>query len=221
MRAELLKSSILLLKKLCGRQTVNCSETRATLILDRYLIQIIQQKVIRMKKTVVKIFSIFKTQGLYLMKNLLLFRGLVFVILILQNCTVITTESKPYSKVVNVENATKNELYVRANNWMISAFNNAESVIQFSDKESGTITGRYLLGTVTEADQYGPAERAFATIQIKVKDGASKITITPDSFKYRKGNIYTLYTEEKAKDDINALLTSFEQKIKLKEDNDW
>ena len=36
MRAEWLKMSIFAPKKLCGRWTVNCSETRTTLILDRW-----------------------------------------------------------------------------------------------------------------------------------------------------------------------------------------
>mgnify|MGYP001153032246 CR=1 FL=1 len=155
------------------------------------------------------------------MRKLLYLPVLTLLILTFQSCAVITTESKPVTKVVNVEGATKTELYVRANNWMVSAFNNAESVIQFTDKETGTITGKYLLGTVTQANQYGPANRAFAIIQIQVKDGASKITITPDSFRYAKGNPYTLYTGEKAEEDINALMVSFEQAIKQKEDNDW
>jgi len=155
------------------------------------------------------------------MRKLLFLPVLALLILTFQSCAVITTESKPVTKVVNVEDATKTELYVRANNWMVSAFNNAESVIQFTDKETGTITGKYLLGTITQANQYGPANRAFAIIQIQVKDGASKITITPDSFKYAKGNPYTLYTGEKAEEDINALMVSFEKAIKQKEDNDW
>tara|TARA_R110002111_G_C5848927_1_gene359559 strand:+ start:127 stop:594 length:468 start_codon:yes stop_codon:yes gene_type:complete len=155
------------------------------------------------------------------MRKLLLLPVLTLLILTFQSCAVITTESKPVTKVVNVEGATQNELYVRANNWMVSAFNNAESVIQFTDKETGTITGKYLLGTISQASQYGPANRAFAIIQIQVKDGASKITITPDSFKYAKGNPYTLYTGEKAEEDINALMVSFEQSIKQKEDKDW
>lgn len=104
---------------------------------------------------------------------------------------------------------------------MVTAFNNADSVIQFTDKETGTITGKYLLGTISQANQYGPANRAFAIIQIQVKDGASKITITPDSFRYAKGNPYTLYTGENVEEDINALILSFEMAIKQKEDDDW
>lgn len=155
------------------------------------------------------------------MKKLFLLPALTVLFLNLQSCAIITTESKPVSKIVNIENATKNELYVRANNWMVTAFNNAESVIQFTDKETGTITGKYLLGTITQANQYGPANRAFAIIQIQVKDGASKITITPESFRYAKGNPYTLYTGEKATEDINSVIISFEKAIIQKEDKDW
>ena len=104
------------------------------------------------------------------MRKLFLLPVLTVLFLSLQSCAVITTESRPITKVVNIEDATKNELYVRANNWMVSAFNNAESVIQFTDKETGTITGKYLLGTITQASQYGPANRAFAIIQIQVKE---------------------------------------------------
>ena len=139
----------------------------------------------------------------------------------LQSCAVITTESQPVSKVIQVENATKNDLYVKANNWMVSAFNDAESVVQFTDKESGTITGKYLLGTVSAASQYGPANRVFATIKIQVKDESTKITVTPESFRYAKGNIYTLYTEEDAISDVNNLIASYEEAIQKEENEDW
>ncbi|WP_236984860.1 DUF4468 domain-containing protein [Marinagarivorans cellulosilyticus] len=133
----------------------------------------------------------------------------------------VTTESVPSERVVEVDGAEKDTLYVRANNWMVDAFNNADSVVQFTDKESGTISGRYLLGTVSNASEYGPARRAYATIKVRVKDGASKITVTPESFTYAKGNIYTLYTEEDAKRDVDALLFSFETAMKKSEDDEW
>ncbi len=146
---------------------------------------------------------------------------LISFIVIIQGCATITTESVPAERVVNIPDAEKSALYVRANNWMVDTFNNAESVVQFSDKESGTISGRYLLGTIVNANEYGPARRAYATIKLRVKDGASKITVTPESFSYAQGNIYTLYTQEDAKRDINQLLSSFETAMKRKEDNDW
>jgi hypothetical protein len=139
--------------------------------------------------------------------------------MLVQGCAIITTKSIPVEKVVKIENTKKNTLYVRANNWMVESFNNAKSVVQFTDKESGTISGRYLLGTV--ANEYGPARYAYASIKIQVKDNASKITIKPESFTYAKGNMYTLYTEEEAQRDINSLLVSFEDSMQKVENADW
>lgn len=155
------------------------------------------------------------------MRKLLSTAILLITVLNFQSCAIIKTESQPVTKVVQIENAEKNKLYVKANNWMVSAFNNAESVIQFTDKESGTITGKYLLGTVTAANQYRAANRVFAIINIQVKDGATKITVTPESFQYAKGNPYTLYTEEKANADINALIASFETAMMKETTDDW
>jgi hypothetical protein len=155
------------------------------------------------------------------MRKLLSIIILIITGLTFKSCAVIKTESKPVTKVIQIENAEKNKPYVKANNWMVSAFNNAESVVQFTDKESGTITGKYLLGTVTDASQYGAANRVFAIINIQVKDGASKITVTPESFQYAKGNIYTLYTEEKANSDVNALIASFEDAMVKETADDW
>ena len=139
----------------------------------------------------------------------------------IQGCTTITTKGIPVEKVITIENTKQNELYVRANNWMVDAFKDAESVIQFTDKESGNITGRYLLGTVVAANQYGPAQYAYATINIKVKDNASKIKITPEPFTYLQGNIYNLYSQENADNDINKLIVSFENAMNTVENNDW
>ncbi len=154
------------------------------------------------------------------MKKIIVFLVLL-VVLIIQGCAMITTKSVPVDRVVKAENTSKEQLYVRANNWVVDTFNNAKSVIQFSDKESGTISGRYLLSTVVRANEYGPARYAYASIKIKVKDGATKITIKPESFTYAEGNMYTLYTEEDAKRDVNSLLGSFSNYMKKEEDENW
>lgn len=143
------------------------------------------------------------------------------VFIALHSCAVITVPENPVSTVVELPDTPKEDLYVKANNWMVSAFNNAESVIQFSDKDAGQITGRYMLGMITAASQYGPANYAYAIINIKVKDGASKITVTPQEWRYAKGNMYTLYNEEKMNEDIASLISDFEKSMKAEADNDW
>lgn len=141
--------------------------------------------------------------------------------LLVHGCVVITTNSAPVDRVVNLDTSSKDVLFVRANNWMVDAFKNAESVIQFTDKDSGSISGRYLLGTVSAASEFGPVRRAYATIKIRVKDGATKISVTPESFTYPKGNMYILYTEEDVTRDVSALINSFERAMKIPEDNNW
>ena len=111
---------------------------------------------------------------------------------------------------------SKNELYVKANNWMVENFVNAESVIQFTDKESGTVTGKYLLHKIYIAPSTysaGVDSDIFSIIKIQVKDGAAKISIDPQDFTeietsnltYRK--LY--YSKEKADLQISTLIDSF------------
>jgi len=154
------------------------------------------------------------------MKKIIILSMLCFVVL-MQGCTAITTKGDPIERVVKIEKMEKHTLYVKANNWMVDTFNDAKSVVQFTDKESGTISGRYLLGTISAASQYGPARYAYASIKIKVKDNASKIVVTPESFTYMKGNMYSLYSEQEVKRDVDALLASFESSMKEKDDSDW
>jgi len=141
----------------------------------------------------------------------------------LTGCAIKTMPTKPIIKVITVEKAQQDKLYVKASNWMVESFNNSKSIIQFRDKDSGTITGRYLLGVVSEANQYAPARYAYAiiNIKVKVKDGATKITIKPEAFRYAEGNPYTLYTQEKAESDIEALMTSFKNYMQTKIDDKW
>ena len=155
------------------------------------------------------------------MNKFLLFLSLISVFFLTSCGSLTTSDNTPVTKVVPVENTSKNELYVRANNWMVEAFNDAKSVVQFTDKESGTITGKYYLSPIKAATQYGPRTDAYAIINIQVKDDASKITVTPEEFQYMKGNMYTLYKEEDAKNKINSLISSFEESIVEEDNSDW
>jgi hypothetical protein len=103
----------------------------------------------------------------------------------------------------------------------VGVFNNAESVIQFTDKESGNITGKYFLSKVVASSQYSQGVNAYALINIQAKDGASKIIITPEEFQYMKGNMFTLYNEEVAKKKINTLISDFESSIRVEDDKNW
>jgi len=54
---------------------------------------------------------------------------------------------------VNIQ-GTKNELYVKANLWMVDQFSNAKSVIQFSDKEAGVFISGFTMFPDTNTKHY-------------------------------------------------------------------
>ena len=120
------------------------------------------------------------------------------------------------SKIVDIENTSKLDLFVRANNWMVHTFNDAESVVQFSDKESGVITGKYLMQSIIRGTAV-QNENVFAIIKIQVKDNAAKITITPETYQNNWNGLAggVSYPLEKATSDINILIDSFENTIKI------
>jgi hypothetical protein len=118
------------------------------------------------------------------MKNLIY----LLVLFLLPSCAALTPIPISYESFLKTKEITadKNraDLFVAANSWMVETFNDAESVIQFSDKEAGIIKGRYLLGGAYETYTlsghiYDRDTRVYATITIMVKDSLSKITIAP------------------------------------------
>jgi hypothetical protein len=109
---------------------------------------------------------------------------------------------------------------------MVKTFNNAESVIQFSDKESGTITGKYMLKqtfTVGLNYQIIPNGGIFAIINVDIKENKARITITPEEYRTigEGGNPKTMYLEETARQDIDDLLNDFETYMNIKENKNW
>lgn len=134
--------------------------------------------------------------------------------------TITTVEVEPVIRVFTLE-GNKDELYVRANKWMVQIFNNAKSVVQFSDKESGVVSGKYLMGSVgkvakTAYAMPGSDEDIFAIIGIDLKDGAAKITLTPQSFEISESKYWvnTGLSEENVRTNLSQLIASFEEYMK-------
>ena len=156
------------------------------------------------------------------MKKLFFFGIVIIVIISMQSCAMnqyLTSTEK--SNVVNVEGKTKNELYIRANTWMVETFNNAESVIQFSDKENGIVTGKYIMTTIITSTT--TSHGVYSMIKIQVKDGAARITIIPQSYQ-NNANVFAGgvgYSLEKMNADIDELIKDFTISIKETETNDW
>lgn len=157
------------------------------------------------------------------MRKLMILSLLLVSLLGLQSCgSVKMVDSKTTEKVVQLNDKSQDDLYIRANTWMVEKFNNAESVIQFSDKPNGIVTGKYLLSSkgIAGSGMSATWKNVYAIIKIQVKDNAAKITITPESF-----GVYSMnpqaYTAEQSQTDIDLLIADFSKSIGNVESTDW
>lgn len=125
---------------------------------------------------------------------------------------------EPIDRTIMIE-GSKNDLFVKANNWMVEIFSSSKSVIQFSDKEAGIVIGRYLFkdfGATTVMGKIVDFGEIYAIIKLQVKDGTTKITIDAEDFTeiHSKANENYRYTKEKAVQEINALMDNYEHYLK-------
>lgn len=108
---------------------------------------------------------------------------------------------------------TKNELFLKANDWMIETFNSAESVIQHSDKEEGVIIGKYLMHGGLSSGLYGATTdtRVYAIIDIRVKDNKVRFEVKPQDWYYDSSGL-TVY--QFSKQDAIAAMTRLADSFK-------
>ena len=139
-----------------------------------------------------------------------------------------TSELLPKQESVE-STESKDDLFVLANEWMVESFGNAESVIQFTDKEAGIVKGKYVLqeGSYTPGVYVGYGIRTASTtvksvtaiITVRVKEGSVRLEIQPTSnSSYSVGtgmysHIRTGYDSTSYERDVTALITSFKNRI--------
>jgi hypothetical protein len=162
---------------------------------------------------------------------------IVPLVLILASCY--STQTIPISfdePVINVYevDGTKDELFLKANLWMVATFTDPRSIIQYSDKAEGVITGKYLLKYIPfnarhDMRQYvSPKEESiYALIEIRIKDSRALISIKPEDWNYyqtyypNKEPVIAVggYTKDDATKDMESLCESFYQRLKSAEIN--
>ena len=105
----------------------------------------------------------------------------IIVVLLFMSCAtydrpIAPEEIRTYEKILEVPNTSKDEIYVKANEWFVHTFNSAESVIQFQDKEAGKIMGKYRFNIVVgHPVSINPGMKS--TISVDVKVNRAKILI--------------------------------------------
>jgi hypothetical protein len=148
---------------------------------------------------------------------------LISILFVLNACGTLNMVQieEPVIKVYTDLTGSKEELFVKANDWMIGMFVDASSVIQFSDKEEGVLIGKYLMNgeTRTISSLYGSSSidsRIYAKIDIRVKDDGARISIEPLSpWRYDESGLTIFdYSKEKFYEDMDRIMLSFYNAIK-------
>ncbi len=148
---------------------------------------------------------------------------LISILFVLNACGTLNMVQieEPVIKVYTDLTGSKEELFVKANDWMIGMFVDASSVIQFSDKEEGVLIGKYLMNgeTRTISSLYGSSSidsRIYAKIDIRVKDDGARISIEPLSpWRYDESGLTIFdYSKEKFYEDVDKLMLSFYNAMK-------
>jgi hypothetical protein len=149
------------------------------------------------------------------------------ILLILISCgTSRVIVETPETEIKNIDNnSNKNSNFIKANEWMVQAFNNAKSVIQFKDKEAGIVKGKYVMKDgYTAISAYDFSRPAFfSIITLRVKDKAVRIEVQAPSGMYSQKDIYggnLGFTKEMFLAESNKLISSFEAFMKKESIND-
>lgn len=160
------------------------------------------------------------------MKKVILVLVVILGTATLTSCGVSKTNlDSPQPKTKNVSNTIdKNSNYIKANEWMVTTFNSAKSVIQFSDKDAGIVKGKYIMrvGTVSTSPYVASTSDLYAIITIRTKDNESRIEIVPPTGMYSQksmGNEYG-FTPEMFNNKADVLISEFETHMLNESKND-
>jgi len=160
------------------------------------------------------------------MKKFTILSFCIGVSYLLNSCASIVIQDTPPPKIATFENElSKDQNYVLANEWMVESFNNATSVIQFTDKESGTVKGKYTIKSAyISTNTYASTDALFAIITIRVKDKLSRIEIDPptDAFFSRKSMGYEIgYTASMFDEAASKLVADFQSRMQGEAIGEW
>ncbi len=108
------------------------------------------------------------------MKSMVL---MLLAMVVLTGCAgvqTVNTEDMQMQRIIDVPNTSKSILYDRSRMWYAAAFNSAKSVIEYEDKNNGTIMGNGYVSIIADL----VAERQLAiSISTELKDNKARITL--------------------------------------------
>lgn len=87
-----------------------------------------------------------------------------------------------FTDVIQIEGATKEQLFIRARQWFNQSFKDARNVIRVADKETGEVLAKGIIRSQHWYKALGSESKTpvsyFADIEVYVKDGRYKYKLT-------------------------------------------
>ena len=153
-----------------------------------------------------------------------LFIGIPFIIFSLACATTkgVVTVPEQYSEIVDIL-GKKSEIYTKANLAFVDLFRNAESVIEFSDKEAGILKGKYYSNNINFGLSYYDV---YSIIEVSVKDGKYRIQMSIAEVKTYDGWSKRYITVQPNDNIITAMQAQWKElatefNSKMNTSNEW
>jgi hypothetical protein len=139
----------------------------------------------------------------------------LLVSVVLSGCSgfhAMSPDEMQIQKVVEVPNTPKDVLFDKSRMWYAAAFRSATAVIQYENKENGTIMGN---GVVSDLIMMTPCDMRFS-VATEVKDNKARITATGLSINLNHKGEQPVNRRmwDNFKDRIEEIMTGYEQYIK-------
>jgi len=117
------------------------------------------------------------------MKNLFKLFGIIALVAIIGfSMTACATTGVPqidYSKIIDAPKISKDDLFIKTNLWAVGYFNKADSVIEYSDKTAGIISGKFIGDTHSIMGGLSGSQAVKSVFTISVKDEKVKLDLKP------------------------------------------
>jgi len=126
------------------------------------------------------------------MKNILILTMFTFLVVASKAQDSLLT----YTEVVQIDGATKDQLFTRARQWFNDAWKSSKDVLQITDKESGELSGKGIISSYYDNKGLGLSTKVpvdyDVTVSVFVKDGRYKYEFTNIKARPGKSSMETL-----------------------------
>ncbi len=128
-----------------------------------------------------------------------------------------------------ITTGSKEQNFVKANEWFVIMFVNSKNVNRYSDKEAGLIKGKF---TLFSEKTWVPASKnsyavksgiidAVITIRVKEDKARLEIEVMEPFYTTKYGNIEYGHTPDEVNAEINKLVSSFVSYMIKGPENEW